>query len=245
MLSLPEEQNNFYTEIFQRELRDNEDPNAMMAAGFRQGNPGVLSFRGWGLQTRIGPEAQARVKTMQDDVAAARKKLEPHFPFVHGVKDSDKPVDIQLAIRGNPENLGPDVPRHFLSVFAKGDPKPFTEGSGRMELADDILLQPLAMRVIVNRIWKGHFDTGIVDTPSNFGQTGERPTNPELLEYLAATFAKNGMSIKKLNREIMLTRFTRRALTITKTTSRRIQATGCTGASIAVAWMPSSCAILC
>ena len=73
-----------------------------------------------------------------------------------------------------------------------------------MELAEDILKQPIAMRVIVNRIWKGHFGTGIVDTPSNFGFGGERPTNPELLEYLASDFVKNGMSIKKLQREIML-----------------------------------------
>ncbi len=204
LLSLPEEQNNFYTEIFQRELKDAEDPNAMMAAGARQGNPGVLLFRGWGLQTRLGPEDQARLKTMQDDVNAARKKLEPHYPFLHGVKDSDKPVNIQLAIRGNPENLGQEVPRHFLSVFAEGDPKPFAQGSGRMELANDILNQPLAMRVIVNRVWKSHFDTGIVDTPSNFGQVGERPTNPELLEYLASYFVKSGMSIKKLTREMML-----------------------------------------
>jgi mono/diheme cytochrome c family protein len=204
LLSLPDEQNNFYTEIFLRELKDAEDPNAMMAAGARQGNPGVLVFRGWGLQTRLGPEDQARLKTMQDDVNAARKKLDPHYPFIHGVKDSDKPVDIQLAIRGNPENLGPDVPRHFLSVFSGGSPKPFTKGSGRMELAEDIVAQPIAMRVIVNRIWKAHFDTGIVDTPSNFGQVGERPTNPELLEYLASTFVKDGMSIKKLTREIML-----------------------------------------
>src|SRR6516225_7939539 len=177
----------------------------MMAEGGRQGNPGVLMFRGWGLQSRVGPEAQARLKTMQDDVDAARKKLEPHYPFLHGVKDSETPVNIQLAIRGNPENLGAEVPRHFLSVFAKGDaPDPFAQGSGRMEIADDILAQPIAMRVIVNRIWKGHFDTGIVETPSNFGQMGERPTNPELLEYLASSFAKNGMSMKKLTREIML-----------------------------------------
>jgi hypothetical protein len=204
LLSLPEEQNNFYTEIFQRELRDSEDPTAMMAAGVRQANPGVLLFRGWGLQSRVGPEAQARIKAMQDDVDAARKKLEPHYPFIHGVKDSETPVNIPLAIRGNPENLGDEVQRHFLSVFSEGDPVPFSTGSGRLELADDILQQPIAMRVIVNRIWKGHFDTGIVDTPSNFGQMGERPTNPELLEYLASAFAKNGMSIKKLTREIML-----------------------------------------
>src|SRR6202000_2584466 len=67
-----------------------------------------------------------------------------------------------------------------------------------------IVKQPIAMRVIANRIWRGDFGTGIVDTPSNFGFGGERPTDPELLEYLAQTFVKNGMSIKKLQREIML-----------------------------------------
>jgi hypothetical protein len=64
--------------------------------------------------------------------------------------------------------------------------------------------QPITIRVIVNRIWRGHFETGLVDTPSNFGTTGERPSNPELLEYMASSFAKNGMSMKKLHREIML-----------------------------------------
>jgi nitroreductase len=203
LLSLPDEQNNLWIEIFQRELRDDDDPNAMMASG-RQGNPGVLLFRGWGLQNRVGPETQARIKSLQDDVDAARKKLEPHYPFVHGVKDSETPVNIPLAIRGNPENLGPEVPRHFLSVFSEADPDPLTKGSGRLAVADDIVNQPIAMRVFVNRIWKEHFDTGIVDTPSNFGQMGERPTNPELLEYLASTFAKEGLSVKKLHREIML-----------------------------------------
>jgi hypothetical protein len=203
LLSLPDDQNNLWIEIFQRELRDDDDPNAMMASG-RQGNPGVLLFRGWGLQTRVGPETQARIKSLQDDVDAARKKLEPHYPFIHGVKDSETPVNIPLSIRGNPENLGPEVQRHFLSVLSEGDPDPLTKGSGRLAVADDIVNQPIALRVIVNRIWKEHFDTGIVDTPSNFGQMGERPTNPELLEYLASTFVKDGLSIKKLHREIML-----------------------------------------
>ena len=202
--SLPDEKSNFWTEIFQRELKDAEDPNAMMAAGARQGNPGVLLFRGWGLESRIGPEAQARLKIVQADSDAARKKLEPFYPFIHGVRDAEKPVNIQLALRGNPETLGDEVPRHFLSIFSQGDPAPFKEGSGRKELADLIVKQPIAMRVMVNRIWKGHFGTGIVDTPSNFGFGGERPTNPELLEYLAQDFARNGMSIKKLQREIML-----------------------------------------
>ncbi len=203
--SLPEDQNNFWTEIFQRELKDEEDPNAMMAMGNRQGNPGVLLFRGWGLESRVGADAQARIKTIQNDLDALRKKLETHYPFIHGVKDSETPQDIQVAFRGDPNNPdGPAIPRHFLSLLSEGEPQPFKSGSGRLELAEAIIKQPLAMRVFVNRIWKGHFGSGIVDTPSNFGTAGERPTNPELLEYLAQFFVNNGMSVKALQREIML-----------------------------------------
>jgi mono/diheme cytochrome c family protein len=204
LLSLPEQESNFYTEVFQRELKDDEDPNAMMAAGGRGGRPGVLMFRGWGLESRSGAQSQAQIASIRNDITEARKKLEPGYPFLHGVEDAEKPVDLELAIRGNPNTLADPVPRHFLSVLSKDDPKPFQQGSGRLELADDILAQPIAMRVIVNRVWKGHFGTGIVDTPSNFGIGGERPTNPELLDYLATQFVKDGMSIKKLHRTIML-----------------------------------------
>ncbi|MDX2270158.1 MAG: PSD1 and planctomycete cytochrome C domain-containing protein [Bryobacter sp.] len=202
--SMTEEQTNFWTEIFQRELADSDDPNAMMAGGFRNMKPGVLAFRGWGLESRIGSEANAQMEAVRKDIAAARKKLEPYYPYLHGVKENEKISNIPLNLRGDPFNLGPEVPRAFLSVLSKGDPVPFKQGSGRLELAENILSQPLATRVLVNRIWKGHFGTGIVDTPSNFGTTGERPTNPELLEYLAAKFESDGRSIKKLHREIML-----------------------------------------
>ena len=198
--TLPEEQTNFYTEIFQRELDSPDDPNV---PGLRQ-KPGVLTFTGWGLEKRAGAESAAMLAAFRKEIEAAQKKLQPYYPFVHGVTDSESPSNIQVALRGDPLNLGDEVPRHFLSVLSEGDPKPFTKGSGRMELADAIIAQPLAMRVIVNRIWKAHFGTGIVDTPSNFGVAGERPTNPDLLEYLAYQFAHNGMSIKKLHREIML-----------------------------------------
>jgi mono/diheme cytochrome c family protein len=201
--SLPEDQNALWTEVFERELKEQDDPNTVELPGHKP-DPGVLMFRGWGLESRVGADAQARLKMIQEDLEATRKKLEPSFPFVHGVKDAAKPEDIKLALRGNPETLGDVVPRHFLSILSSTDPVPLTEGSGRLQLAHLIVKQPIAMRVIANRIWKSHFGTGIVDTPSNFGFGGERPTDAPLLEYLAQSFASNGMSIKKLHREIML-----------------------------------------
>jgi len=201
---MPEEDSNFYTEIFLRELKDSDDPTAMLAANAPPPKPGVLLFRGWGLESRVGAQSQAEMAAVKADIDEARKKLEPAYPFLHGVEDSKVPVNLPVALRGNPMNLGPEVPRHFLSMLAPGDPQPFAQGSGRLELAEDIVKQPIAMRVIVNRIWKGHFGTGIVDTPSNFGMGGERPTDPELLEYLAGQFVKDGMSVKKLHKQIML-----------------------------------------
>src|SRR4030095_15668077 len=107
----------------------------------------------------------------------------------HKTKLEYQPVALEVAmqIRGSVVNLGPAVPRGFLKVLSPADGKPFTQGSGRLELARAIVCDaaPLTARVIVNRIWKHHFGRGLVETPSNFGQLGERPTHPELLEYLA------------------------------------------------------------
>jgi hypothetical protein len=122
---------------------------------------------------------------------------------VHGVRDVEKPADLQVHVRGNPMRLGDTVPRGFLAVLSPGERVTFRKGSGRLELARTIAASPLALRVIVNRVWKGHFGTGLVNTPSNFGVNGERPTHPELLDYLAQYFVDHGMSIKALHREIM------------------------------------------
>ena len=63
---------------------------------------------------------------------------------------------------------------------------------------------PLPARVMANRIWEWHFGEGIVRTPSNFGKMGERPTHPELLDYLASRFIESGWSIKSMHRMLML-----------------------------------------
>jgi mono/diheme cytochrome c family protein len=198
--SLPIEKTNLWTDAFQRDLAEGFDPNQ---PGGRP-KPGLLSFRGWGLERQLAGDRRRYIDDLRADIAAARKALPPRYPFVHGVRDADKPQNLKVSVRGNPYKLGDEVPRRFLSVLCDGDPLPFAAGSGRLELAEAIVRHPLAMRVIVNRIWKGHFGTGLVDSPSNFGMTGERPTNPELLDYLARFFVDGGMSIKKLHREIML-----------------------------------------
>ena len=115
------------------------------------------------------------------------------------------PQDLPLFSRGDPNRPGEIVRRRFLTVLTP-EPRPYENGSGRLELAHSITSDaaPLAARVIVNRIWLTHFGQGLVSTPSNFGAQGSRPSHPELLDDLTARFIANGWSIKWLHREILL-----------------------------------------
>ena len=120
--------------------------------------------------------------------------------------DRPNPYNVQVFIRGNSDNRGPEVPRQFLEILAGPDRKPFHEGSGRLELAEAIASKdnPLTARVFVNRVWLHHFGAALVSTPSDFGLRSDPPTHPELLDYLAARFMADGWSVKKLHRLIML-----------------------------------------
>jgi hypothetical protein len=147
---------------------------------------------------------KAHLDRMRAELQVLKKALPPQYPFLHAVKDSDKPANARVHIRGDEKNLGNEAPRRFLSILCDGEPAPFTKGSGRLELAEAIVKHPLAARVMVNRVWQWHFGQGIVRSSSNFGQLGDRPTHPELLEYLSARFIESGWSLKALHREIML-----------------------------------------
>jgi hypothetical protein len=116
-----------------------------------------------------------------------------------------EPQDLNIFVRGNPNKLGPVVHRRFLQVLQSPTPQRFERGSGRAELADAIIREAghLVARVIVNRVWMTHFGRGLVDTPSNFGRLGAKPSHPELLEDLAFRFVENGWSLKWLHREIV------------------------------------------
>jgi mono/diheme cytochrome c family protein len=167
--------------------------------------PGVLVFTGWALTRRLGPAFQEYIAAQQKQIQELDKQLkDTTYPYVNGETDKAKPVDINLNIRGNPHSLGPVIQRGFITVLSPPEKQPYSDGSGRLEFAEDIANHPLSARVIVNRIWKWHFGTGIVNTPDNFGVMGDKPSNPELLEYLASEFVNHGRSIKWLQREIML-----------------------------------------
>jgi cytochrome c553 len=194
--SMSVERTALWTDVF----RENQDPDAAPGSPSR---PGLLRFNGWSLEQRLGDDRRALIEGLRKDIEAMQKALPPKYAYVHGVRDLEKPADLQVHLRGNPMRLGDTVPRGFLSVLSPAERVTFASGSGRLDLARSIAASPLALRVIVNRVWKGHFGTGLVNTPSNFGINGERPTHPELLDYLAQYFVDHGQSIKALHREIM------------------------------------------
>jgi mono/diheme cytochrome c family protein len=194
--TLPAEQASLWVDLFLRSLESDDNEKA---------KPGLFVFRSWGLVRRLSPEYQQHIQELTAASDAAGKALSnTDYPFVHGVSDKPKAINVAVNLRGNPHNLGDEVPRRFLEVLSPSNPKPFTQGSGRLELAEDITQSGLATRVFVNRVWKWHFGSGIVNTPDNFGKAGDPPSNPELLEYLANYFVQNGRSMKKLQRMIML-----------------------------------------
>jgi hypothetical protein len=122
------------------------------------------------------------------------------------VVDRDKPRDAAVLVRGEPQNRGDIVPRQFFAVLSGENRKPFTDGSGRLEMAKLIASRdnPLTARVIANRVWQWHFGQAIVRTVSDFGTRSEPPTHPELLDYLATWLMDNGWSLKKLNKHIVM-----------------------------------------
>jgi len=139
----------------------------------------------------------------QLDVFKAKSAVAPARAMV--MQDLPRPVDPVVFIRGNANNRGPQVPRQFLELLTP-QRKPFTQGSGRLELAQAIVSpqNPLTARVFVNRVWTNHFGRGLVTTPSDFGVRSDPPSHPELLDYLATTFMQDGWSIKKLHRLMVL-----------------------------------------
>ena len=137
------------------------------------------------------------------------KATSPKSP-PHAMVLLDKPKAVQgvVFLRGSASRPGKTVPRQFPAVLTDGKVKEFTEGSGRLDMANAIASKsnPLTARVMANRIWTELVGRSLVETPSDYGVRTPAPKNPELLEHLASTFMKDDWSMKKLIRSIVLSR---------------------------------------
>jgi mono/diheme cytochrome c family protein len=162
------------------------------------------------------PTAQAEsilAQPIRDGTAPLRNKIDAlnwtHSgapPRAMALVDRPTPLSSHVLLRGNPGTPGQEVPRRFLEVLSPGNRLPFTNGSGRLELARAIVSpeNPLTARVYVNRVWLHHFGEALVKTPGDFGVRTEAPVHHLLLDYLAASFMENGWSTKCLHRLIVL-----------------------------------------
>lgn len=144
---------------------------------------------------RLMEEARVLESSAPDETAAM------------GVSEGKIYVSLPIHIRGSHNNLGDPIEREFPQVLRIGSGNtvfPRVQ-SGRLEFAQWLVntQNPLTARVMVNRVWRWHFGRGIVGSTDNFGVLGERPTHPELLDWLARWFMESGWSIKSLHRLIM------------------------------------------
>jgi len=144
-----------------------------------------------------------KTKKERNDLNDALLPLEHAYAVAEG-----KPANAKIQMKGDPKRLGVEVPRRIPVVFGGSVVPEQEQGSGRRQLADWLASpdNPLTARVMVNRIWQGHFGRGLVPTPNDFGKQGKPPTHPELLDYLARRFVDSGWSIKQMHRLIVMSR---------------------------------------
>lgn len=153
---------------------------------------------------RMAPGARAAHTRLLEEAKREYASIPKAMAVVEGATG-----DLVIFLRGNHLTPGPKVRRGFPTILAGRDqPALDPKRSGRLELARWLSDpgHPLTARVIVNRVWRWHFGRGLVSSVDNFGRLGQRPSHPELLDWLARRFIDQGWSLKTLHREIMLSR---------------------------------------
>ena len=163
----------------------------------------------WLLSKKLLPNEAGNGSALAGLLAEYRR-VEQGIAYPRTVNSMDEreceKVDYPLNVRGNVDVQGELVTPDFLQMFAGKNDVAKSRGSGRLELAESLLQaeHPLTSRVYVNRVWHWIFGTGLVDTPDDFGRLGGKPSHPELLDYLAREFMREGWSTKTLVRRLVL-----------------------------------------
>lgn len=156
----------------------------------------------------VGRPGQAEIGVLRGKIEEWDRQAPAGFQRAMVLEESPELArfDPHVFVRGRSNNLGEATPRRFLMALSGEDRPPFTQGGGRLELAQAIVGRdnPLTARVLVNRVWLHHFGAGLVTTPSDFGLRSEPPSHSELLDWLAWQFMEQGWSIKQLHRQILL-----------------------------------------
>ena len=149
-------------------------------------------------------DSQGRRPELRETLKRLRQQAPPAYARAHQLAEAGT-SDLPVAIRGDLRKPGEPAPRRFLQIIAGETPTHFQDGSGRRQLASAVTepANPLTARVLVNRLWKHHFGEGLVRSPSNFGHLGEKPSHPELLDWLATSFIHHRWSLKSMHRMIL------------------------------------------
>ena len=172
--------------------------------------PGDCDILNWLLTHKLLPNAAPTESRLQQLVISYRE-LEAGIEFPRTVNSMDEReaavTGLYFNVRGNVDALGDRVVPDFLQMFAGQHRVAESDGSGRLELADFLLTpeHPLTSRVYVNRVWQWVFGCGLVSTPDDFGRLGDKPSHPELLDWLARSFQAHGWTTKQLVRQLVMT----------------------------------------
>ncbi|ADB18154.1 protein of unknown function DUF1549 [Pirellula staleyi DSM 6068] len=157
----------------------------------------------------LSDEHKTELTSKREELEARKKAAPEPYPAAPVIKGGGK--TLQIFVRGNPAVRGDWAARGFLQIVTGQEPTKDPQQAQsinytRLELAEAVASpeNPLTARVIVNRVWQQHFGRGIVETASNFGHSGELPSHPELLDYLAIRFIENGWSLKWLHKQLIL-----------------------------------------